>query len=234
MSFLKKSAIGSVRRARLEAYLAAGVGAVGLAASSEAGVVIIDLTGKTGDNMGISPGPGAFPAGFQSFSDIVPRATVFGWNNYNGNFGISVQTPGGGLAVTGYSPYSTPVIFGSGALINSSSGVFDGNYLASAFKSNYRTVADVGPNSYLGFLTTAGQFGYFEVLWTSSTNTFRLVSGAYESNPGDSIQTPAGFSAVPEPSSMAVVALLVGGTALRQWRKKRRDQVATSDESLAS
>jgi hypothetical protein len=234
MSIAKKFGMGSVRTARLEAYLAAGVGALGLAASSEAGVIIIDLTGKTGDNMGISPGPGAFPAGSQNFYDIVPGDVVTGLNNFNGIFGISIQAPGVGLAITGYSPNDKPVIFGSGALINSSSGVFDGNYLASAFKSNYRTVADVGPNSYLGFLTTAGQFGYFEVLWTSSTNTFRLVSGAYESNPGVSIQTPAGFSAVPEPSSMAVVALLVGGTALRQWRKKRRDQVATSDESLAS
>jgi len=57
----------SERRARLEAYLAVGVGAIGLAASSEAAVVSINLTGKTGDNMGIAPG------GFQNFYDILPN-----------------------------------------------------------------------------------------------------------------------------------------------------------------
>jgi len=56
-----------------------------------------------------------------------------------------------------------------------------------------------------------------------------LVSAAYEDT-GAAIQTPAN-APVPEPASGAVVALLMGGTALRQWRKKRLQE---SNEAVAS
>jgi hypothetical protein len=215
----------SVRRARLEAYFAVGVGAIGLGTSCEAAVVSIDLTGKTGDNMGIAPG------GFQNFYDVLPNSQrLIGFNgSLLGSRGISVQN-GGGIAATAGNALGQPVKFASGATIGSSSTFF-GAYMATIFKSNYRTVADFGPNSFLGFKTAAGQYGYFEVLWTASTNTFKLVSAAYESTPGVAIQTPSGGGAVPEPASGAIAALLVGGTALRQWRKKRRD---ASNEAAAS
>lgn len=237
MSIVKKSGIGSLRGARLEAYLAAGVGALGLAASSEAGVVIIDLTGYTGDNMGIAPGPGAYPAGRFTSTTLIPGSTFLGFNNVYGLYtGLSVQgVPSGGiLATTGNGILDVPINVGPGVAIGPSSGTFEMGYSTTVFRNNSRAVADFGPNSFLGFRTAADQYGYIEVLWTSSTDTFKLISAAYESTPFTSIVTPGGAAAVPEPSSMAVVALLVGGTALRQWRKKRRDQVATSDESLVS
>jgi len=45
----------------------------------------------------------------------------------------------------------------------------------------------------------------------------------------------AGPAPVPEPASSAVVALLMGGAALRNWRKSRNKQDAQepSSESLA-
>jgi len=224
MKTTKKSVGGSARRARLEAYLAVGVGAIGLAASSEAAVISIDLTGKTGDNMGVAAG------GFQNMFDVLPNSQqLLVVNGYNGNTGLSVQG-GGGLALTGGGAFDTPVKFGSGATIDSSSS-FNNGYVPSAFKNNFRTVGDFGANSFLGFMTAAGQYGYFEVTWTASTNTFKLISAAYESTPGVAIQTPSGGGAVPEPASGAIAALLMGGTALRQWRKKRRE---LSNEAVAS
>lgn len=219
-----KLGTSSARRARLEVYLAAGVGAIGVATSAEAGVISIDLTGKTGDNMGVAPGV------FQDFYDVLPnsqRLSVL--NNYGsyGMRGLSVQN-GGGIATTGGNSFATPVKFGAGETIGSSSTFYD-SYSPTVFKSTWRTAPDFGPNSFLGFKTASGQYGYFEVLWTNSTNIFKLVSAAYESTPGVAIQTPS--SAVPEPASGAIAALLMGGTALRQWRKKRRDE---SNEAVAS
>lgn len=214
----------SARRPRLEGYFAVGVGAIGLGTFSEAAVVSIDLTGKTGDNMGIAPG------GFQDFYDVLPnsqRLTGFNGNGFSVSRGISVQN-GGGIAATAGNAFGQPVKFASGATIDSSSNFYSSSN-PTVFQTSFRTVADFGPNSFLGFKTAAGQYGYFEVLWTASTNTFKLVSAAYESTPGVAIQTPSG--AVPEPASGAIAALLMGGTALRQWRKKRRE---LSNEAVAS
>ncbi len=221
-----KLGASSARRARLEAYLAAGVGAIGVATSAEAGVISIDLTGKTGDNMGVAPGSS------QNFYDVLPnnqRLIGFNGGGYGTLTGISIQN-GGGIAANIGNAFGQPVKFGPGATIDSSS-IFYTSTLPTAFKSNFRTAPDFGPNSFLGFQTAAGQYGYFEVLWTASTNTFKLVSAAYESDPGVAIQTPGGSGAVPEPASGAIAALLMGGTALRQWRKKRRDE---SNEAVAS
>lgn len=224
MTIRTKSTGNSARRARLETYLAAGVGAFGLAASSEAAVVSINLTGKTGDNMGVASG------GYQNFYDVLPNSQqLFVTNAYLGNTGLSVQGAGG-IASTGGTAFDSPVKFGSGATIDSSN-LFVNAYVPTTFKNNLRTVPDFGANSFLGFKTAAGQYGYFEVTWTASTNTFKLISAAYESTPGVAIQTPSGGGAVPEPASGAIAALLMGGTALRQWRKKRRQETS---EAVAS
>ena len=54
MKISRKSSSVPARRARFEVYLAAGVGAIGLGTSAEAGVIALNLTGKTGNNMGIA------------------------------------------------------------------------------------------------------------------------------------------------------------------------------------
>ncbi len=228
MSISEKSGTGCAWVARLGAYLGAGVGAIGLGTSVDAGVVIVDLTGFTGDNMGVSSG------GF-AFCYAIPGVTLVATNGWIGLNGVTVNNSIGAILATGnLGSTNTPINVGPGVAIDASSGDFADSLAATAFKSTFRTVPDFGPNSFLGFKTASNQYGYIEVLWTASTSTFKLVSAAYESTPFTSIQTPGGAAAVPEPAGMAVVALLVGGTALRQWRKKRRDQVATSDESLVS
>lgn len=244
MKISRKSNGGAARRARLAAYMATGVGAIGLGTSSQAAVVSIDLTGYTGDNMGIAPGPGAYPTGRLTINNFGGSGTkLIAFNNVYGNYtGLSVQsmaggsTPVGTLITTGSGSNDTPINVGAGVAVGPSSGYFAEGYSSTVFKNSLRSAPDFGPNSFIGFRTVAGQYGYIEVLWTASTSTFKLVSAAYESTPGVAIQTPGGGGggAVPEPASGAVVALLMGGTALRQWRKKRRDQETACDESLAS
>jgi hypothetical protein len=234
MKTLSKSGGLSARRARLGTYLATGVGAIGIGTSSEAAVVSIDLSGLTGDNLGIGNGGQSY---WSDFPDG-PGSNLFGFNNYAGTFtGMRIGDFGPnsniGIAVTENSNFGEPVRFGAGATIGAS--MLPGQPDQQLFRNFFRTVADFGPNSFVGFKDGSGRFGYLEVLWTASTDTFKLISGAYESTPGVAIQTPGGSGgAVPEPASGAVVALLMGGTALRQWRKKRRDQETACDESLAS
>lgn len=232
MRFARKNERSSARRALLGAFLAVVVGAIGLGASSQAAVVSVDLTGFTGDNMGAANGSFAF-------CNAIPGVELFAANAWNNMNGVTINNGAGigGILATGkFGSANVPINVGPGVDIGASSGDFADSLGATSFKSNFRTAPDFGPNSFLGFKTASGQYGYIEVLWTASTNTFKLVSAAYESDAGVAIQTPGGGggAAVPEPASGAVVALLMGGTALRQWRKKRRDQETACDESLAS
>jgi hypothetical protein len=240
MKVARKNDRSSARRARLGAYLATGVGSIGLGTSADAGVISIDLTGYTADNMGIAPGPGSYPTGRGGISNFTPGSALLGFNNVDGKYtGVSLQTPGqGGLPVgilttTGNGLFDIPINVGAGVSIGPSSGTFVEGYSSTVFKNNLRSAPDFGPSNFLGFRTGMGQYGYIEVLWTASTNTFKLVSAAYESDVGVAIQTPGG-APVPEPASGAVVALLMGGTALRQWRKKRQSSQEACNEGLAS
>ena len=234
MKVARKNDRSSARRARLGAYLATGVGSIGLGTSADAGVISIDLTGYTADNMVIAPGPGSYPTGWGVLV-IIPGSTLKGLNNVNGAYtGLTLQGGDSGiLTTTGNGSYDIPINVGAGVSIGPSSGTFEGGFSSTVFKNGLRSAPDFGPSSFLGFRTTTGQYGYIEVLWTASTNTFKLVSAAYESDAGVAIQTPSG-APVPEPASGAVVALLMGGTALRQWRKKRQASQEACNEGLAS
>lgn len=96
MKVARKIKSSSTRRARLGANLATGVGAIGMGTSAEAGVISIDLTGYTADNLGLANG------GFGLFY-FIPGNTIFAVSSYSGNTGLSLQSPNGGgiLATTG-------------------------------------------------------------------------------------------------------------------------------------
>ena len=228
MKVARKNDRSSARRARLGAYLATVVGSIGMGTSADAGVIPVDLTGFTGDNMGASNG------GY-SFCYAIPGIDLFATNGWQGFWGLTINNGAnvGGFLATGKFGSNDPINVGPGVTIGASSGIWADSLASTSFKSSDRTVSDFGPNSFLGFKTDQGQYGYIEVLWTASTNTFKLVSAAYESDVGVAIQTPGG-APVPEPASGAVVALLMGGTALRQWRKKRQASQEACNEGLAS
>jgi hypothetical protein len=204
----------SVRLMGLVALLGAGL----LGGASKAAVVNINLTGFTGDNGGAAVG------GFAQINPFGPNGTrllIFNQYNSSGLYtGLSVGDGSAGIAASGTSFLDTPSKFTAGATIGGDS-TFASPFAATVFSNPGRNAQDFGPNSFLGFRTSSGQFGYIEVTWTASTNTFRLISAAYESTPGVAIQTPGGQAPVPEPASALIASLFLGGAALKRWRSKR-------------
>jgi hypothetical protein len=188
-----------------------------LGGSLKGGVVNMDLTGYKGDNAGFAPGNSGFVYTLPGFTELLAYNQFFIGTNTLTGLEVGSFLGGAGIATTG----NSPVKFGAGATIDASSTFTDD--LAVYFKTNARTVADFGPNSFLGFKTSGGLYGYIEVTWTASTNTFRLISAAYEDTPGVAIQTPSASTGgeVPEPASAMIASMFLGGVALRRWRNKR-------------
>jgi hypothetical protein len=88
------------------------------------------------------------------------------------------------------------------------------------------TSPDFGSGSYMGFRFGSGSnfnYGWIEVTWSGSTNTFEILAAAYESQANTAILAgDVGGVSAPAPSPASLLALIVGGAALRQWRQRRR------------
>lgn len=225
--------VRQVRRVRLEAYLAGGLGLMGVVPSVNGGVISInvnspDITGVNGGAAagGYTPianwgGTGVTLLLRAGESVITPGYPTWGLSGANGNLQFS-----GSVAV--------PDTFSGGALIGSYNSF--SAYSALFFTSFFSPAADIPAGKYLGFrfndgVSTDWNYGWIELTWDSAAKEFYIKSAAYESVANWAITTP---SAVPEPTSGAVVALLMGGAAARQWRKKRRESQASAGESSAS
>lgn len=218
------------RRGRLEAYLAAGVTAAGLSTAADAGIVTIDVSGISGPNAGVASGQNQY---IYNFPIAGPTLEI-----YNNSFDMSGLDGDDFLQFANGGVYASPVNFSAGTEISIAS-MWSGIGNNTVFRNGLASAPVFGANSYMGFRfsTDSGanyNYGWIEVTW-NGTDTFEILSAAYE----DTLNTPilagdTGAAPVPEPASGAVVALLMGGTALRQWRKKRRDAETADSESLAS
>jgi hypothetical protein len=216
---------------RLAAYLTAGVtGATMATAQSEAAVVAIDIgaTGLniTGANAGVANGSKRTISNWLG----VGTGTLEIYNNFDPGYGQlywgldgdSASSAALQFAVNG-SSFARPRNFGAGVTIDGSA-TWTGslNNTAFRFRNAYSTQyvsPDFGAGSFMGFrfgTTGAYYFGYLEVTWTSSTNTFQILSGAYESTVNTAIL--AGATPVPAPSALALLAL--GGGAFRRARAR--------------
>ena len=81
---------------------------------------------------------------------------------------------------------------------------------------------------------TFGGFGQFVIgtfTATSSTQSFNAIKGVGPVAQANAMQVRLTAAPVPEPASGAIAVLLMGGTALRQWRKKRSQE---ANEAVAS
>jgi hypothetical protein len=217
------------RASRLAAYLAAGSGASTLGISAvEAAIITIDI-GPTGVNIaginaGLQPGerrdqpfptPDQYWLGlFNNYTDATGAVTILGL----------AMGPTAGIAFTG--GYASPRNFASGELIDAAAN-FTSDFLTAVFRVQYPygTLAapDFGPNSFIGFRTSGGSFGWLEVTWSQAAAEFQILAGAYESEPGVGIR--AG-QAVPEPATNALAALALGGGAYARWRRRRAQNPA--------
>jgi hypothetical protein len=219
-------------RARLAARLAVGLGALTVGTpDAGAAVVAIDLTSLgtgtarvdvTGDNGGL-----AATGDRTTVVDWLGTGTgaLRIWNGYSSGWGMDGQYGSDSATMLEFAssagsptPPVSPVNFAAGAGIQEDpSWVFSGDPYQSAFRSGAVASADFGAGSYMGFRFGSGSnwyYGYLEVTWTASTNTFRILSGAYESHVNTAIL--AGAMAVPAPSALALAAL--GGSAFRRAR----------------
>jgi hypothetical protein len=63
-------------------------------------------------------------------------------------------------------------------------------------------------------------YGYLEVTWNSSTNTFQILSGAYESTVNQAILAGATGGAVPVPAASLLALMALGGNSFRRSRTR--------------
>jgi hypothetical protein len=79
----------------------------------------------------------------------------------------------------------------------------------------------------MGFRFGSGgnlNYGWLEVTWDSTgSGQWQILSGAYESTINTAIVIPS--ANVPAPSPASLLALILGGAALRRWRRGRRQQL---------
>ncbi len=200
-------------------------GLLSSAGTAQAAIVNINI-GPTGFNIGGINGGGDVddikrvrdfpfaPNSFDILNDFMPE--LGGYHGLKGAIGIFWAAG---------PTRATPVNFALNASIGASIG--DLNTYVNSDKSYFQGESDVspdfGPQSYMGFKTTQGNYGWLEVTWTATTGEFQILSGAYESTPNVAILAGAGGpAAVPEPGTWAAAALLAGGAGFMRWRKRAK------------
>jgi hypothetical protein len=234
-------------KAALGRYLAAGLGATGLATvESEAAIVNRDITNIGGQNLsGIN---GGVPANsfkiVSNFLGLTGRDFLVG-NSYGsydefGFIGFSLN----GVRFASAGTLVTPVNFPENSTVGPSAtwaplggALFATSYTGGGFAPSF----PLTPSSHIGFRVAANgtgptfgdatefNYGYFRVTWegTNDANAqFQILSGAYEST----VNTPI---PVPEPAGVALAgigALALGAGAIRRSRKARK---AAAEGTLA-
>jgi hypothetical protein len=211
-------------RIRLASYLTVGLaGALMATVHSEAAVVNIDLTNVQGNNITATNG-GVTSGQRLDISDWLGAGTgtLRISNNFYNFWGLGGTSD---LEFAYGGAFATPRNFVYGSSIDASaSASWSGSGSDVNFRSTVGVSPDFGAGSFMGFrFGSAGNYnyGYLEVTWTGATNTFQILSGAYETAANTAITTP---SAVPGAglSAMALMALGGGGA----FRRRSRGRVA--------
>ncbi len=232
-----------LRLNRLPPYLAAGVGMAGVASSVEAQIIPINIGSFTSGsfnlgsvNAGLSPGGNA---SFNNFPMSGPSIGALRDAAYSGVFVTGLfGNPSQGLEFATGGGYVNPMDLALNAVINASTPT--GSWSSLRIETGFQytglgiaTAPDFGPGSYMGFrFGTAGSYnyGWLEVTWDSTFVQFQVLSGAYQSTINTAILAgDLGSTPVPESTPGGLMGVLLGGAALRQWRKSRREAAAATE-----
>jgi hypothetical protein len=224
MKSLARSQSARRRAAATAALASVGAGILGTH-SAEAAIVTIDI-GPSGFNIegvnaGLAPSSARGVYNFpMSGSGLL---TLYNFPSAKGAFGLS------GLAFANTSLSGDPFDFSGGATIGSSfSGTWGGP--SSLFYYSGNTSPDFGADSYLGFRTPQGNYGWMKATWNGTD--FQFYSAAYENVVGTSIVAgDTGSVAVPEidPNGLAsALSLVMGSAAMLEQRRRKRAAVAAA------
>lgn len=198
------------RESRLAKYSAAA-GAVGLFAGGAQGTVVysgvqnIDIAQFSSQDLNLDG---------DAYNDILLQNYVFG-GNYQGatvNF-----YPGKVVGFTTGLNYATAL--SSGDLIDASATAGGPFAVSLAYANNPDSQFDDVTGAFIGLefpINTVSHFGWIRVNIDNVAGTFRIVDWAYESEAGVGIEA----GAIPEPSSLALLAAGAVGVATIRRRKK--------------
>ena len=235
MKSLARSQSARRRAAATAALASVGAGILGTH-SAEAAIVMIDI-GPSGFNIeGVN---GGIPFRSSGIVRNFPmsgggKLTVWNTSGYSGVSGSDYGSYDSVFATNG--AYHSPINFSGGATIgNSFTGTWSANASFSAFRA-YGLSQDFGPDSYLGFRTTQGNYGWIEATWNGTD--FQLYSAAYEDVAGASIVAgDTGSVAVPEidPNGLAsALSLVMGSAAMLEQRRRKRAAVAAESAAVTA
>ena len=200
------------------------------ASSSEAAVVSLDLGASglniLGPNAGLSAGTkrDVFLNGLGGVNSSFDLR-----DNYSGMWGLD-PSANFEISIISNAATANPTNFATGQSIGGT-----GNWATGGPATSFRhgpssgVSPDFGANSFLGFRIINGSdynYGYLEALWNSSTNTFELLSGAYESTANTAILAGAGGGGsgggggggVPLPGAAGLAACGLLGVSRRRRR----------------
>ena len=230
MKSLARSQSARRRAAATAALASVGAGILGTE-SAEAAIVTIDI-GPSGFNIeGVNGGiPFRSSAKFPNFP-MSGGGSLTVWNHASAYVGVSGSDYGSNVFGFGTNGANhSPINFSGGATIGNS---FTGTWSPKASFSNFQAYGlspNFGADSYLGFRTTQGNYGWIEATWNGSD--FQLYSAAYESDVGTSIVAgDTGSVAVPEidPNGLAsALSLVMGSAAMLEQRRRKRAVVAAA------